>query len=423
MSPLCGTPPNRSRCMTEVESPLLPLDADSPARILIVDDEPANLEFLRHVLEGQGYAELYDATDARDAADRLDEIAPDVIILDLMMPGFDGFQFMERVKEWLPHDVYVPLLVVTADTAADTRRRALAAGASDFLTKPLSPAEVRLRVRNLVRTRFLHGQLRDQNASLERRVSERTSELEEARQEILDRLARAAEFRDDDTGQHTQRVGWLSARLAQVLGLAEDRVDLTRKAAPLHDIGKIGIPDAILLKEGRLTPEERSVMEAHTSIGARILSGSRYPLLQFAEEIALSHHERWDGGGYPNGLRGEEIPLSGRIVAAADVFDSLTHVRPYKPAWTVQETIREIKAEAGRHFDPQVVEALLRIVPEAVLMKGDGQVNSAPQPSLDQLQGRLEALHAERDAINQRIRNLRRRIARVTEAAVASHPG
>jgi putative two-component system response regulator len=423
MSPLCGTPPNRSRCMTEVESPLLPLDADSPARILIVDDEPANLEFLRHVLEGQGYAELYDATDARDAADRLDEIAPDVIILDLMMPGFDGFQFMERVKEWLPHDVYVPLLVVTADTAADTRRRALAAGASDFLTKPLSPAEVRLRVRNLVRTRFLHGQLRDQNASLERRVSERTSELEEARQEILDRLARAAEFRDDDTGQHTQRVGWLSARLAQVLGLAEDRVDLTRKAAPLHDIGKIGIPDAILLKEGRLTPEERAVMEAHTSIGARILSGSRYPLLQFAEEIALSHHERWDGGGYPNGLRGEEIPLSGRIVAAADVFDSLTHVRPYKPAWTVQETIREIKAEAGRHFDPQVVEALLRIVPEAVLMKGDGQVNSAPQPSLDQLQGRLEALHAERDAINQRIRNLRRRIARVTEAAVASHPG
>jgi putative two-component system response regulator len=423
MSPLCGTPPNRSRCMTEVESPLLPLDADSPARILIVDDEPANLEFLRHVLEGQGYAELYDATDARDAADRLDEIAPDVIILDLMMPGFDGFQFMERVKEWLPHDVYVPLLVVTADTAADTRRRALAAGASDFLTKPLSPAEVRLRVRNLVRTRFLHGQLRDQNASLERRVSERTSELEEARQEILDRLARAAEFRDDDTGQHTQRVGWLSARLAQVFGLAEDRVDLTRKAAPLHDIGKIGIPDAILLKEGRLTPEERSVMEAHTSIGARILSGSRYPLLQFAEEIALSHHERWDGGGYPNGLRGEEIPLSGRIVAAADVFDSLTHVRPYKPAWTVQETIREIKAEAGRHFDPQVVEALLRIVPEAVLMKGDGQVNSAPQPSLDQLQGRLEALHAERDAINQRIRNLRRRIARVTEAAVASHPG
>jgi putative two-component system response regulator len=409
--------------MTEVESPLLPLDAESPARILIVDDEPANLEFLRHVLEGQGYAELYDITDARDAADRLDQIAPDVIILDLMMPGFDGFQFMERVKEWLPHDVYVPLLVVTADTAADTRRRALAAGASDFLTKPLSPAEVRLRVRNLVRTRFLHGQLRDQNASLERRVSERTSELEAARQEILDRLARAAEFRDDDTGQHTQRVGWLAARLAQVLGLAEDRVDLMRKAAPLHDIGKIGIPDAILLKEGRLTAEERSVMEAHTAIGARILSGSRYPLLQFAEEIALSHHERWDGGGYPNGLRGEEIPLSGRIVAAADVFDSLTHVRPYKPAWTVQETIREIKAEAGRHFDPQVVEALLRIVPEAVLMKGDGQLDSAPQPSLSQLQGRLEALQAERDAINRRIRNLRRRIARATEAAVASHPG
>jgi putative two-component system response regulator len=410
--------------MTEVDSPLLPLDAESPARVLIVDDEPANLEFLRHVLEGQGYAELYDATDASDAADRLEEIAPDIIILDLMMPGFDGFQFMERVKEWLPHDVFIPLLVVTADTAADTRRRALAAGASDFLTKPLSPAEVRLRVRNLVRTRFLHAQLRDQNTSLERRVGERTAELEEARQEILDRLARAAEFRDDDTGQHTQRVGWLAARLAQVLGLPEERVDLMRKAAPLHDVGKIGIPDAILLKDGRLTPEERSVMEAHTSIGARILSGSRYPILQFAEEIALAHHERWDGGGYPNGLRGEEIPLSGRIVAAADVFDSLTHVRPYKRAWTVQETMTEIRAEAGRHFDPQVVEALLRVVPEAVLLSESGQVNGTMKPSVTQLQGRLDALQAERDAINQRIRNLRRRIARETKAtAGAALPG
>lgn len=402
--------------MTQLDSPLLPLDAESPARILIVDDEPANLEFLRHVLDGQGYAEVLDATDASEAADSLDELAPDVIILDLMMPGFDGFQFMERVKEWLPHDVYVPLLVVTADTAADTRRRALAAGASDFLTKPLSPAEVRLRVRNLVRTRFLHEQLRDQNASLERRVVERTTELEEARQEILDRLARAAEFRDDDTGQHTQRVGWLSARLSQVLGLSDDRVDLMRKAAPLHDIGKIGIPDSILLKEGRLTAEERSLMEAHTGIGARILSGSRYPLLQFAEEIALAHHERWDGGGYPNGLRGEEIPLSGRIVAVADVFDSLTHVRPYKAAWTVQETVTEIKAEAGRHFDPQVVESLLRVVPEAVALKANGQAQGTVQPTLPQLQSRLDSLQAERDAINQRIRNLRRRIARESQA-------
>jgi putative two-component system response regulator len=402
--------------MTELDSLLLPLDAESPARILVIDDEPANLEFLRHVLEGQGYGELFDTTDASDAADRLDELAPDVIILDLMMPEFDGFQFMERVKEWLPDDVYVPLLVVTADTTADTRRRALAAGASDFLTKPLSPAEVRLRVRNLVRTRFLHAQLRDQNASLERRVVERTTELEEARQEILDRLARAAEFRDDDTGQHTHRVGWLSARLSQILGLSDDRVDLMRKAAPLHDIGKIGIPDSILLKEGRLTAEERSLMETHTGIGARILSGSRYPLLQFAEEIAMAHHERWDGGGYPNGLCGEEIPLSGRIVAVADVFDSLTHVRPYKAAWTTQEAVTEITAEAGGHFDPQVVEALLRIVPEAVLLKGNGQPQGTVEPSLSQLRTRLDALQAERDAINERIRGLRRRIAREADS-------
>jgi response regulator RpfG family c-di-GMP phosphodiesterase len=193
-----------------------------------------------------------------------------------------------------------------------------------------------------------------------------------------------------------------------------------RKATPLHDIGKIGISDSILLKDGRLTSEERTVMETHTSIGARILSGSRYPILRFAEEIALAHHERWDGGGYPNGLCGEDIPLSGRIVAAADVFDSLTHVRPYKRAWTVQETITEIRAEAGRHFDPQVVEALLRIVPEAVVLSGAGQVNGAMKPSVAQLQGRLDALQAERDAINHRIRTLRRRIARESGAATAT---
>jgi len=396
------------------------LDGARPARILIVDDEPADVEFLRHVLKGEGYGELIEAMNARAAADRLNELAPDLIILDLMLPDFDGFDFLDEFQAWLPQDGFVPVLVVTGDTSAATRRRALAAGASDFLTKPLSPAEIRLRVRNLIHTRSLHSQLREQNAGLEERVAERTMELEAARQEILDRLARAAEFRDDDTGFHTQRVGRLAARLAQVLGLEEEQVDVLRKAAPLHDIGKIGIPDSILLKEGRLSPEERSLMETHTMIGARILSGSRYPILLMAEEIALTHHERWDGAGYPNGLRGEEIPLTGRIVAVADVFDSLTHVRPYKHAWTVQETIAEFRAERGRQFDPAVVEALLRVAPETMVMETTARLMDHDPPTPAQLRNRLDALMAERDAVNLRIRSLRRVLDRASTGSLTA---
>lgn len=403
--------------MTDYAVPLLPDRAAADARILLLDDEPANVEFLHHVLHRQGYGALVCSMDGLEAADHLDQVRPDLVVLDLMMPGFDGYQFMERLRAWLPEDDYVPVLVVTADTSAETSRRALAAGASDFLTKPLSPAEIRLRVRNLLHTRFLHGALRGQNARLEERVEERTAELDEARQEILDRLARAAEFRDDDTGQHTQRVGRLAGRVAQVLGLDDDHVDLIRKAAPLHDVGKIGIPDSILLKEGRLSAEERTLMETHTAIGARILSGSRYPLLQLAEEIALSHHERWDGAGYPHGLSGSKIPLSGRIVAVADVFDSLTHVRPYKRAWTVRETLAEFRAEAGRQFDPELVEVLLRVAPEVGTLESSVAVVAAPEPpTRGQLEARLRALEAEREDVNRRIRNLRRRLARDSEA-------
>ena len=393
------------------------------ARILILDNEPANVEFLHHVLESEGYGELINATDAEETADQLDEVRPDLIVLDLMMPGFDGFDFMRELREWVSAEDYVPVLVVTADTSAETRRRALSAGASDFLTKPLSPAEVRLRVRNLIHTRLLHGQLRTQNVELEERVTERTIELEEARQEILDRLARAAEFRDDDTGQHTHRVGRLAGRLAQVLDLPDEQVDLIRKAAPLHDVGKIGIPDSILLKEGRLTPEERALMETHTAIGARILSGSRYPLLQLAEEIALSHHERWDGGGYPGGVAGESIPMSGRIVSVADVFDSLTHARPYKAAWTVRDALKEIGDQAGRQFDPAVVEAMLRVAPEAGALevaKSDGYATEdemiTGDHAAEDLEVRLQTMEAQRDEMNRRIRRLRNRIARRQEA-------
>jgi len=343
----------------------------SRARVLLVDDQPANLKFLKHVLDTEGYGELIAISDSVEALDRFKELSPDLIIVDLWMGRLDGFDFIAGVQELLPPGSYLPILVATGDHTPEARRRALSAGARDFLTKPLSPAEVRLRVRNLLETRFLHEQMRQHNATLEERVAERTHELEEARLEILYRLARAAEFRDDQTGRHTLRVGRIAGRIGQVLGLPADEHELIARAAPLHDIGKIGISDTILLKEGRLDGQERTVIQSHTIIGADILSGSRFALLQLAEEIALSHHERWDGAGYPLGLAGNAIPLSGRIVAAADVFDALTHDRPYKHAWTVRDALAEIEANAGTQFDPAVVEALLRIAPEMRVLCAD----------------------------------------------------
>jgi putative two-component system response regulator len=330
-------------------------------RILVIDDEDMNIEMVRRILEPEGFARLIATTDPRRALDLYREHRPDLILLDLKMPHLDGHEVLALFREEIPPETYLPILVLTSDGSSEAKRIALSGGARDFLTKPLSPIEVRLRIRNQLETRFLHLALKDQNRWLEERVRERTVELtrrtvelEEARVEILERLARAAEFRDDETGLHTQRVGRAAALLAQGLGIGPVEVELIRRAAPLHDIGKIGIPDAVLLKGGRLSPEEFEVMKTHTLIGADILSGSNLPLLATGREIALSHHEHWDGSGYPAGLAGEAIPLSARAVAVADVFDALTHPRPYKAAWTVEAALDEIGREAGRQFDPEM---------------------------------------------------------------------
>jgi putative two-component system response regulator len=251
------------------------------------------------------------------------------------------------------------VLMLTGDTSLETRRRALALGARDFVAKPFDADEILLRIRNLLETRALHGALVEQNARLEQRVEERTRDLEIAQMEVLDRLAAAAEFRDDDTGQHTQRVGAIAARLAATLGLDAEQVELVRRAAPLHDVGKIAIPDKILRKPDRLTEGEFEIMKAHTTVGAHILSGGCSPLVQMAERIARSHHERWDGTGYPDGLRGEQIPIEARIVSVADVLDALSHARPYRPAWTTDRILLLIRNGRGTHFDPAVADALL----------------------------------------------------------------
>jgi putative two-component system response regulator len=329
----------------------------SQAGLLIVDDEEDNVQLLRRILESAGYSNIRSTNDPREVPELLREFEPDLVLLDLLMPGKDGYDVLRELCDDLPETEYRPVLVLTSDHTRDAKRRALSGGAKDFLTKPLSPAEVRLRVRNLLETRFLHRALREHNEHLEERVRKRTASLEEARLQTLHRLARAAEYRDDDTGQHTRRVGLSAARIAHALGWSVRATSKMRLAAPLHDVGKIGIPDSILLSTRKLTAEEFAVMKTHCHIGADLLSSPDVALLGLAAEIALNHHERWDGKGYPNGLAGEDIPLSGRIVAVADTFDALTHSRPYKKAWSVETALQEISRDAGHAFDPAVVAA------------------------------------------------------------------
>ena len=352
----------------------LPVSSDvarSP-RILVVDDEEMNVEFIRRVLSPESGCTLASTTDPRDALRLYREFRPDVVLLDLKMPHIDGFQLLELLRAETPRNSFVPIVVLTSDVGPEAKRHALAAGAKDFLTKPFSPVEVRLRVRNLLETRALHLELEEQNQHLEMRVFERTKELDEARLEILERLARAAEYRDDETGLHTQRVGRMAGLIATALELAEEEIELITRAAPLHDIGKIGVPDAVLLKAGRLSKDEFEVMKSHTVIGAAILSGSRVRLLAVGRDIALTHHEHWDGGGYPHGLRGEDIPIAGRAVAVADVFDALTHNRPYKPRWSPDEALTAIRRLSRRQFDPRMVEAFIRLCQDGLIEVDDG---------------------------------------------------
>ncbi|MGH2853304.1 MAG: HD-GYP domain-containing protein [Solirubrobacteraceae bacterium] len=359
-------------------------------QILAVDDEESNLLLLRRVLERDGYTNLQTTTDATQLPELFVKTRPRLVLLDLHMPKVDGFELMERLGPLSGERRSIPFLVLTADATEETKRRALSLGARDFLTKPLDHTELLLRVRNLLQVQQLQDRLYEQNANLESEVAERTSDLEQARLEILDRLSLAAEYRDDDTQEHAWRLGRTSALLAVELGLPHGDIELLRRAAPLHDIGKIGIPDAILLKPGKLTAEEFEQIKTHTTIGAEILSGSRSLLLGMAERIALTHHERWDGAGYPRGLGGEEIPLGGRIVAVADVFDALTHARPYKDAWAVKEAVAEIFHQSGRHFDPIVVRAFLRLE-HPTLLSHAKDWELPPTPPLTRSQARLPA--------------------------------
>ena len=319
--------------------------------ILVVDDEAPNVNLMVKILRRAGYTNVTSTTDPREAIALARLRHPDLALLDLHMPQMSGVEVMRALLD--TEEFARPMVVIlTGDDSRQAKARALSSGARDFIAKPFDTNEVVLRVNNLADLRIMHMRL-------EEKVRARTEELERARFDLIERLGMAAEFRDDDTGQHTRRVGTAAALLAQALGLRPDQVEMLERAAPLHDVGKIAIPDRILLKAGPLEPEEMAIMRTHTTIGARLLSASQSPLLDVACEIALAHHERWDGTGYPRGLAGADIPLNGRIVAIADFFDALTHDRPYRKQRNRDAVLATIRSERGRHFDPDVTDAFL----------------------------------------------------------------
>lgn len=338
------------------------------AKILIVDDQAPNVVLLEKILQADGYDQVVTTTDSRQVAELYVRHHFDLVLLDLNMPYLTGFDVMQQLNELEP-DSYVPVLVLTAQPDMKTRLRALESGARDFLTKPFDRLEVLSRIRNMLEVRMMHNQIRDQNRILEEKVQERTRELADTRFEIIRRLGRAAEYRDNETGLHIIRMSKYSQLLGRAAGMSEAESELLLNASPMHDIGKIGIPDSILLKPGKLDMDEWEVMKTHPVIGAEILSGHQSELMGMASQIALAHHEKWDGSGYPHGLKGEEIPLEARVVAVCDVFDALTTARPYKKAWPVEEAIAYIHDNSGKHFDPELVNLCPAILPEILLIR------------------------------------------------------
>lgn len=321
--------------------------ADTRPKLLLVDDEPTNLQVLRQVLQDD--YRLFFAKDGDKALELAARECPDLILLDVMMPGMTGYEVCSRLKQ-SEATAAIPVIFVTALVDVDDEARGFEVGAVDYITKPISPPIVRARVRT--------------HLSLVR-----VDELKATRLQIVQRLGLAAEYKDNETGLHVIRMSHYSRVLALAAGFSEQAADDLLNAAPMHDVGKIGIPDAILQKNGKLDDAEWQVMRSHAQIGADIIGEHPSGLLQMARSIALTHHEKWDGTGYPNGLKGEDIPLTGRIVAIADVFDALTSVRPYKAAWSVEEALELLRRESGKHFDPQLVELFLGCMPEVLAIK------------------------------------------------------
>ncbi len=328
-------------------------------KILLVDDEAMNLHLFKRILSDQ-YTPIF-AKNGPEALDRAVRNAPDLILLDVMMPGMDGYAVCERLKADARTEK-IPVIFVSAMNDVKDEARGFEAGAVDYISKPVSPPIVNARIRT-------HLALRDQNRILEEMVRERTAELSRTRLDIIHRLGRAAEFRDNETGFHVIRMSQCCQLLAEKAGLDEEDCHTILHASPMHDVGKIGIPDRILLKPGPLDPEEWALMKKHPEFGAQIIGRHDSALLRMAATIAMTHHEKWDGSGYPKGLAGEQISIYGRIVAVADVFDALTSERPYKKAWSVEEAFEFVRDQSGRHFDPNLAERFLSARDEVLAIR------------------------------------------------------
>lgn len=333
------------------------------AKILIVDDEVSNVSTLARLLKLEGYNSIKTTINPLEVRTLCQNFSPDLILLDLKMPHLNGYQVMEQIKE-IDQEYNPPVFVLTGLLDHESRLQALDKGARDFLNKPFDSTEVLARIHNLLEVHLLLRYLKKESSLLEEKVRERTKELNETRLEIIRRLGMASEFRDNETGLHIIRMSKVSALLARALGKDEGQCELLLNATPMHDVGKIGIPDNILLKPSKLDPNEWEIMKSHTTIGFKLLSGHNSDLMEMAAMIALTHHEKWDGTGYPKGLKGEKIPLEGRIAALCDVFDALISKRPYKKAWSVEDSVSEINRNSGKHFEPALVELFNKILPD-----------------------------------------------------------
>lgn len=338
------------------------------APIFVVDDEPVNLKLIQRILELDGFCNIHCIHDSRQVVELYRQARPELILLDINMPHLDGFDVLEELKR-LPNNVMPPVVFLTAQSAAEFRVKAFDNGVLDFISKPFNRLELLARVKNLLALEHAHKELKHRNTSLEAIVSLRTQELKKTQLQVVQKLGRAAEYRDNETGAHILRMSNIAALLARELGWSDSEVQQLLHASPMHDVGKIAIPDSILLKPGKLNPGEWEVMKSHTTAGYRILFCEETSLLQLAAEIALHHHEKWDGSGYPDALQGDAIPLSCRIVAVADVFDALMSERPYKQAWSLGAAREFIDAQSGLHFDPAVVAVFQRHIEEVVAIR------------------------------------------------------
>ncbi|MDT8445801.1 MAG: response regulator [bacterium] len=325
------------------------------ATLLVVDDTPENIDVLKGLLSGD-YKIKAAINGERALKIASSDQPPDLILLDIMMPGMDGYEVCRRLKAE-PKTAPIPVIFLTAKAETADEEAGLKLGAVDYITKPISPPIVKARVATQLA-------LFNQSRALEAKVQERTAMLEKTRLQVIQRLGRAAEFKDNETGLHVIRMSHYSALLAEAAGWAAAEVQLLLSAAPMHDIGKIGIPDAVLTKPAKLDDQEWQTMRKHPDIGAEILGEEGTALMDLARQVALTHHEKWDGSGYPKGLAKDAIPQAGRIVAIADVFDALTCVRPYKKAWSTEDAVQLIQDEAGKHFDPQLVPLFVSILPQ-----------------------------------------------------------